>query len=75
VPNCVDVREAEEVWMNDPRGCSWPRNGRHELTNLKLSREQVAELVERMLKSGVRRIDLSQPFDRLSYKHCPVGSP
>src|SRR4051812_8575029 len=38
------------------------RNGRHELTNLVLTSAQVQELVERMLKSSGRRIDLSQPF-------------
>ena len=38
------------------------RNGRHELTNVILSRAEVQELVERMLKSSGRRIDLSQPF-------------
>jgi len=38
------------------------RNGRHELTNTVLSAVQVTELVERMLKSSGRRIDLSQPF-------------
>ena len=38
------------------------RHGRHELTNLVLTRAQVDELVERMLKSSGRRIDLSQPF-------------
>ena len=38
------------------------RHGRHELTNLVLTRAQVQELVERMLKSSGRRIDLSQPF-------------
>ncbi len=38
------------------------RHGRHELTNLMLSSAQVTELVERMLKSSGRRIDLSQPF-------------
>ncbi|GAB3781595.1 ATPase, T2SS/T4P/T4SS family [Nocardioides ungokensis] len=38
------------------------RNGRHELTNLMLSTAQVQELVERMLKSSGRRIDISQPF-------------
>ncbi len=38
------------------------RNGRHELTNLMLSTGQVQELVERMLKSSGRRIDISRPF-------------
>ena len=38
------------------------RRGRHELTNLMLSAAQVHELIERMLKSSGRRIDISQPF-------------
>jgi pilus assembly protein CpaF len=38
------------------------RHGRHELTNLVLTEAQVGELVERMLKSTGRRIDLSRPF-------------
>ncbi|QYJ04240.1 Flp pilus assembly complex ATPase component TadA [Nocardioides panacisoli] len=38
------------------------RDGRHELTNLVLTESQVTELVERMLKTTGRRIDLSRPF-------------
>ncbi|WP_241153866.1 ATPase, T2SS/T4P/T4SS family [Nocardioides pantholopis] len=38
------------------------RNGCHELTNLMLTSAQVTELVERVLKSSGRRVDLSQPF-------------
>lgn len=38
------------------------RNGRHELTNLVLDEAQVSELVERMLKTTGRRVDLSRPF-------------
>ena len=38
------------------------RNGRHELTPVVLSRPQVMELVERMLKASGRRLDISQPF-------------
>ena len=38
------------------------RHGRHELTPLVLSEAEVSELVERMLKSSGRRIDLSRPF-------------
>ena len=41
--------------MNDPSRVFVARNGRHELTNQFASRERV----ERMLKSGGRRIDLS----------------
>ena len=52
----------EEIWINDPSRVFVARNGRHELTNLMLSGAQVTELVERMLKSSGRRIDISQPF-------------
>ncbi len=54
--------DVEEVWINHPSRVFVARNGRHELTNVILSRSQVQELVERMLKSSGRRIDLSQPF-------------
>ena len=58
----LDDPTVEEVWINDPSRVFIARNGRHELTNLMLSVAQVQELVERMLKSSGRRIDVSQPF-------------
>lgn len=58
----LDDPEVEEIWINDPSRVFLARRGRHELTNLMLSAAQVHELVERMLKSSGRRIDLSQPF-------------
>ena len=58
----LDDPEVEEVWVNDPSRVFVARRGRHELTTTILSRGQVDELVERMLKSSGRRIDLSQPF-------------
>jgi len=58
----LDDPAVEEVWINDPSRVFIARNGRHELTNLVLTTAQVQELVERMLKSSGRRIDLSQPF-------------
>jgi pilus assembly protein CpaF len=58
----LDDPAVEEVWINDPSRVFVARNGRHELTNLVLGAGQVQELVERMLKSSGRRIDLSQPF-------------
>jgi pilus assembly protein CpaF len=58
----LDDPEVEEVWINDPSRVFIARRGRHELTNLMLTPAQVHELVERMLKSSGRRIDLSQPF-------------
>jgi len=58
----LDDPEVEEVWINDPSRVFVARRGRHELTNLVLTTAQVQELVERMLKSSGRRIDVSQPF-------------
>ncbi|HET8603841.1 MAG TPA: ATPase, T2SS/T4P/T4SS family [Marmoricola sp.] len=58
----LDDPEVEEVWVNHPSRVFVARNGRHELTNVILTRAQVQELVERMLKSSGRRVDLSQPF-------------
>jgi pilus assembly protein CpaF len=58
----LDDPSVEEVWVNDPSRVFVARRGRHELTNLMLTSAQVQELVERMLKSSGRRIDLSRPF-------------
>lgn len=58
----LDDPEVEEIWINDPSRVFVARRGRHELTNLMLTTAQVHELVERMLKSSGRRIDISQPF-------------
>jgi pilus assembly protein CpaF len=58
----LDDPTVEEIWINDPSRVFVARNGRHELTNLMLSTGQVQELVERMLKSSGRRIDISRPF-------------
>jgi pilus assembly protein CpaF len=58
----LDDPDVEEIWINDPSRVFIARNGRHELTSVVLSKAQVAELVERMLKSSGRRIDVSQPF-------------
>ncbi len=58
----LDDPSVEEIWINDPTRVFVARNGRHELTNLMLTSAQVDELVERMLKSSGRRVDISQPF-------------
>jgi pilus assembly protein CpaF len=52
----------EEIWINDPARVFIAREGRHELTTTILSRAQVEELVERLLKASGRRVDLSLPF-------------
>jgi len=58
----LDDPEVEEIWINDPSRVFVARAGRHELTNTILTKEQVLELVERMLKQSGRRLDLSSPF-------------
>jgi pilus assembly protein CpaF len=58
----LDDPAVEEIWINDPSRVFVARHGRHELTNLMLTTAQVNELVERMLKSSGRRIDISRPF-------------
>jgi pilus assembly protein CpaF len=58
----LDDPTVEEVWINDPSRVFVARGGKHELTSTILSAAQVQELVERMLKSSGRRVDLSQPF-------------
>lgn len=58
----LDDPEVEEIWINEPSQVFVARRGRHELTPTVLTRAEVSELVERMLKSSGRRIDMSQPF-------------
>lgn len=52
----------EEIWINAPTKVFIARNGVSELTNVVLGEREVRELVERMLQSSGRRVDLSQPF-------------
>lgn len=58
----LDDPTVEEVWVNDPTRVYVARGGRHELTPTMLTRAEVMELVERMLKQSGRRIDVSTPF-------------
>ena len=52
----------EEIWINSPSRVFVARNGVSELTTLFLSHENIKTLVERMLSTTGRRVDLSQPF-------------
>jgi pilus assembly protein CpaF len=58
----LDDPAVEEVWINEPSRVFVARQGRHELTPTILTSDEVRELVERMLKTSGRRLDLSQPF-------------
>ncbi len=57
-----DDPSVEEVWWNRPDRIMAARGGVPTVTDLVLSEEQVVLLVERMLRSSGRRLDLSQPF-------------
>lgn len=58
----LDDDEVEEIWINSPTQVFIARKGEPELTNVILSREGVRDLVEHMLKTTGRRLDLSSPF-------------
>lgn len=58
----LDDPEVEEIWINSPSKVFVARNGEAELTTTILTRQQVHDLVEQMLKSSGRRLDLSSPF-------------
>ncbi|WP_083365360.1 CpaF family protein [Microterricola viridarii] len=58
----LDDPEIEEVWVNSPTRVFVARAGVPELTTTVLAEREVRELVERMLQSSGRRVDLSSPF-------------
>ena len=58
----LDDPSVEEIWINDPGRIFVARNGKSELTSVILSDVEVRGLVERMLASSGRRVDLSNPF-------------
>ncbi len=58
----LDDPRIEEIWVNEPGKLFVARDGVPELTTTILTAGQVRDLVERMLKSSGRRVDLSTPF-------------
>ena len=58
----LDDPSIEEIWINEPGRVFVAKRGRSELTTTILDEGQVRDLVEKMLKSTGRRIDLSSPF-------------
>ena len=58
----LDDPEIEEIWINAPDRVFVARGGVSELSSVKLSESMLRELVERMLQSSGRRVDISQPF-------------
>lgn len=58
----LDDPTVEEIWINEPTKVFIARRGVHELTTTILTADEVRDLVEKMLKSSGRRVDLSTPF-------------
>lgn len=58
----LDDPEVEEIWINGPNEVFCARAGRSELTSVSLNEVRIRDLVERMLKTSGRRLDLSSPF-------------
>jgi pilus assembly protein CpaF len=57
-----DDPEVEEIWINQPDKVFIAKAGRPVLTGTVLSEQQVHDLVELMLRTSGRRVDLSTPF-------------
>jgi len=58
----LDDPEIEEIWLNGPDRIFIARGGTTERVDLQLTDAIVRDLVERMLQSTGRRVDVSQPF-------------
>jgi len=59
-----DDAEVEEIWINAPDAIFIARDGVPEPTGIVLTDGEVRDLVERMLQSSGRRVDLSKPANR-----------
>ena len=57
----LDDPEIEEIWINGPTRVFVAKGGVAELTPLVLAEQEVRDLVERMLVTSGRRVDLSKP--------------
>ncbi|HEU5034539.1 MAG TPA: ATPase, T2SS/T4P/T4SS family [Mycobacteriales bacterium] len=58
----LDDPSIEEIWVNEPGRVFVAQRGQSVLTNTILTAGEVRDLVERMLKTSGRRVDLSTPF-------------
>ncbi|NQX12868.1 CpaF family protein [Microbacteriaceae bacterium VKM Ac-2855] len=58
----LDDPEIEEIWINAPDRIFVARAGVSEHTALRLTEVEIRDLVERMLVTSGRRIDISSPF-------------
>ncbi|MEI8080977.1 MAG: ATPase, T2SS/T4P/T4SS family, partial [Actinomycetes bacterium] len=58
----LDDPSVEEIYINEPGRIFVARRGRSELTTTVLTARSVRDLVERMLSTSGRRLDMSSPF-------------
>ena len=58
----LDDDTVEEIWVNSPSRVFVARNGVAELTPTIIPADELRDLVERMLQSSGRRLDISSPF-------------
>lgn len=58
----LDDPQIEEVWLNGPGSVFVSRLGRTELTNVVMTPPEVMAVIETMLATTGRRVDLSTPF-------------
>ncbi|MEV4738165.1 MULTISPECIES: CpaF family protein [unclassified Microbacterium] len=58
----LDDPDIEEIWLNGPGSVHVARGGVAERIDLRLTEVQLRDLVERMLQSTGRRVDIGQPF-------------
>ncbi|HXR44378.1 MAG TPA: ATPase, T2SS/T4P/T4SS family [Pseudolysinimonas sp.] len=58
----LDDPTVEEVWINAPDRIFAARDGVSERVDIRLTEDGVRDLVERMLQTTGRRVDLSSPF-------------
>lgn len=58
----MDDPNIEEIWINGPGEVFYAKHGEHVRADLSLGVSEIRDLVERMLRTSGRRLDLSSPF-------------
>lgn len=58
----LDDPDVEEIWVNSPTRVFVARDGRPELTPTVIPEGDLRDLIDRMLQSTGRRVDVSSPF-------------
>lgn len=58
----LDAEDVEEIWLNGPSAVFVARQGRSERVPVRLTDAELRDVVERMLHSTGRRVDVGQPF-------------